>query len=112
MRPMLELSITQSVIDTVVERTHGAQVTAVHLTIGRLSGVVPDSVRFCFELIADGTPLQGARLDIEEPVGRASCRGCGQQFELRELILLCPCGSADVSVEDGQQLALTSVEVA
>lgn len=109
---MHELSITQSVIDTVVERTQGARVTAVHLTIGRLSGVVPDSVRFCFELIADGTPLAGARLDIDEPVGLASCRGCGQRFELRELILLCPCGSADVSVEDGQQLALTSVEVA
>ena len=109
---MHELSITQSVVDTVVERTNGARVTAVHLTIGRLSGVVPDAVRFCFELLADGTPLQGARLDIAEPVGQASCRGCGRHFQLRELILLCPCGSADVSVDDGQQLAVTSVEVA
>lgn len=108
---MHELSITQSVVDTVTERAGDAQVAAVHLRIGKLSGVVPDAVRFCFELIADGTPLSGARLEIDEPVGRASCRGCGQDFVLHDLILLCPCGSADVSISDGQQLAVTSVEV-
>lgn len=108
---MHELSITQSVVDTVTERVDGARVTAINLRIGKLSGVVPDALRFCFELIAEGTPLEGARLEIDEPAGRASCRGCGQDFELYDLILLCPCGSADVSVSDGQQLAVTSVEV-
>ena len=109
---MHELSITQSVVDTVTERTAGAQVAVVHLRIGKLSGVVPDAVRFCFDLIADGTALEGARLEIDEPAGRASCRGCGQDFGLSDLVLLCPCGSADVSISDGQQLAVTSVEVA
>ena len=108
---MHELAITQSVVDTVTERAEGAQVTAVHLRIGKLSGVVPDAVRFCFDLITEGTPLQGARLEIQEPAGRASCRHCGADFVLSDLILLCPCGSADVSISDGQQLALTSVEV-
>lgn len=109
---MHELSITQSVVDTVTERTAGAQVAVVHLRIGKLSGVVPDAVRFCFDLIADGTALQGARLEIDEPAGRASCRRCGEDFVLHDPILLCPCGSADVSISDGQQLAVTSVEVA
>lgn len=108
---MHELSITQSVVDAVSERTDGAQVATVRLRIGKLSGVVPDAVRFCFELIAEGTPLQGARLEIEEPAGRANCRDCGQDFALSDPILLCPCGSADVRISDGQQLAVTSVEV-
>lgn len=108
---MHELSIAQSVADAVTERTEGAQVATVRLRIGKLSGVVPDALRFCFELIADGTPLQGACLEIDEPTGRASCRSCGQDFTLQDLILLCPCGSADVSISDGQQLAVTSVEV-
>lgn len=109
---MHELAITQSVVDAVTEHTDGARVTSVHLRIGRLSGIVPDAVRFCFELVADGTALAGARLEIDEPEGRGSCHACGQDFFLDEPILLCPCGSADVQISDGQQLTVAAVEVA
>lgn len=109
---MHELAITQQVVDTITERTSGAQVTLVRLDIGKLSGVVPDAVAFCFELVADGTPLQDARLEISEPPGRALCRGCGDEFALDQLIVLCACGSADVEVLAGQELAIRSVEVA
>ena len=44
---MHELSITQSVVDAVAEHTDGAPVASVHLRIGKLSGVVPDALRFC-----------------------------------------------------------------
>ncbi|MGI8535500.1 MAG: hydrogenase maturation nickel metallochaperone HypA [Mycobacteriales bacterium] len=108
---MHELSITQSVVDAVTENTDGRKVTAVHLRVGKLSGVVPDAMRFCFELVTDGTALSGAELVIEEPGGRASCRTCEQQFALADLILLCPCGSADVEVLSGRELSVTSVEV-
>ncbi len=47
--------------DSVTERTAGAQVAVVHLRIGKLSGVAPDAVPFCFGLIVDGTALQGTR---------------------------------------------------
>ncbi len=109
---MHELSITQSVVDIVSERTGAAKVSVVHLQIGKLSGVVPDSLRFCFDLITEGTPLEGARLVVDEPMGSGTCHECGQDFPLSMLILLCPCGSADVSINDGQQLAIVSVEVA
>lgn len=109
---MHELSITQSVVDIVSERTGTAKVSVVHLRIGKLSGVVPDSVRFCFDLITEGTALEGARLVVDEPAGSGRCRECGQDFALSTLILLCPCGSADVSITDGQQLGIVSVEVA
>lgn len=109
---MHELAITQSLVDAVIEHTGGAAIEAVHVRVGRLSGVVPDAMQFCFELITDGTPLQGARLDIEEPAGRARCRSCTEEFALRDLILLCSCGSADVAVISGRELSLASVEVA
>lgn len=110
--PVHELSITQSLVDAVSEQTVGAQVLAVNLQVGRLSGVVPDAMRFCFELVTEGTPLQGARLEIAEPDGRANCRGCGDEFDLPDLLLLCPCGSADVELLTGRELCLMSVEVA
>jgi hydrogenase nickel incorporation protein HypA/HybF len=107
-----ELSITQSVVDAVAERAAGARVVGVRLVIGRLSGVMPDAVRFCFELVAAGTPLEGARLDIDEPEGTAHCRACGTDVVLPDAVLLCPCGSADVEVTSGRQLTIRSMEVA
>jgi hydrogenase nickel incorporation protein HypA/HybF len=108
---MHELAITQSIVDTVVEQMSAARVTGVRLEIGRLSGVVTDAVRFCFELACAGTPLDGAWLDIVEPPGRARCRDCGRALEPDGPILLCPCGSADLEVVSGLELRIVAVEV-
>jgi hydrogenase nickel incorporation protein HypA/HybF len=107
-----ELSITQCVVDAVTEHAAGCRVISIRLTVGRLSGVVPDAMRFCFELITEGTPLQGVRLDIDEPDGRAHCASCGDDFTVPDLILLCACGSADVELLAGRELTITSLEVA
>lgn len=108
---MHELAITQSVVDAVSEHAAGAQVASVRLRVGKLSGVVPDAMRFCFELITDGTGLQGAQLVIDEPPGAGHCRSCGCDLTLADLILLCPCGSADVDVIAGRELTVQSIEV-
>jgi len=106
-----EMAITQSVVDAIVSRLGDAPVSCVRLEIGRLSGVVPDSVRFCFDVLCTGTSLEGARLDIAEPPGRARCRDCGEEFTLDDFIVLCPCGSANASVLTGRELRIASVEV-
>lgn len=108
---MHELSIAESVVDAILERTGDRQVTLVRLQVGRLSGVVPDALMFCFELAAAGTAIEGAELRIEEPDGRAHCRGCSRDFAMNDLILLCECGSADVEATAGLELQLTSVEM-
>jgi len=108
---MHELAITQSVVDTVLQRTGSRRVTVVRLRVGRLSGIVPDAMQFCFGMAAEGTPLEGATLQIDQPRGRAHCRTCGDDFDLPDLILLCPCGSADVEVLTGRELQVTSVDV-
>ncbi len=108
---MHELSIAESVVDMVCERTEGRTVRCVRLRVGRLAGVVTESLEFCFELASAGTPLEGADLEIEQPAGVAHCRTCGRDFELADLILLCPCGSADVEVVTGQELTVASVRV-
>ncbi|MDR7303366.1 hydrogenase maturation nickel metallochaperone HypA/HybF [Haloactinomyces albus] len=108
---MHELGITQSIVEAVLDVVEEPRITRLQLEIGRLSGVVPDSVRFCFDLVAEGTALDGAQLDIVEPEGRGSCRRCGAEFEVPDLIVLCPCGSADVAVLEGRELRVRSVEV-
>ena len=109
---MHELAIAEGVVDTVTQRLPGARITRVHLEIGALSGVVPDSIRFCFDLATEGTPLEGAALEITEPPARCRCRACGTEFRPDPPIVLCPCGSADVAVLGGEELKILSVQVA
>ena len=108
---MHELAITQSVVDMVVERTAGRRVGRVRLDVGALSGVVPDAMQFCYELIVSGTSLEDSTLVIEQTPGAAHCRSCGQDFALDSLILLCSCGSAEVDLTAGRELRVLSVEL-
>ena len=108
---MHELAITESVVATVLERMPDVAVRRVRLEIGRLSGVVPDAVRFCFDLVTAGTSLDGAVLEIDEPSGRVACRRCAAEFDTDEVLALCLCGSADVELLRGRELRIRAVEV-
>jgi hydrogenase nickel incorporation protein HypA/HybF len=109
---MHELAITESVVAGVCEHVGDAKVTRVVLEIGKLSAVMPEAVRFCFDVCAKGTGLEGATLDILETPGRCRCRTCNAEFQLEDSIALCQCGSADLEFMSGQQLLIKSVEVA
>ncbi len=109
---MHELAVTQSVIDAVCERMGDKPVCRVQLEIGRLSGVVADSVRFCFDLATEGTTLAGAALEIVEPSGQARCRDCSTEFTINDLLGMCRCGGWDLELLTGQQLTIREVEVA
>lgn len=70
---MHELSIAMSIIDGASEeakRHPGASVKAVHLRLGRLSGVYRDALLFSYRIAAEGTPVEGSELLIEEVGGR------------------------------------------
>ncbi|BAH52794.1 hydrogenase maturation nickel metallochaperone HypA [Rhodococcus opacus] len=108
---MHELAITQSVVDAVCETAAGRTVHSVRVQVGALTAVVADSMQFCFELVTEGTVAHGARLDIDHTPGGAHCRECGEDFVLTDLVLLCPCGSADVQVTSGRELRILSMEV-
>jgi hydrogenase nickel incorporation protein HypA/HybF len=106
-----EMAITQSVVHAVCERMGDAPVRRVCLEIGTLSGVVADSVRFCFDLITEGTTLEDASLEIIQPSGKARCRDCGVDFALDDLLMLCACGSANRELLAGEELRIREVEV-
>ena len=66
---MHELGITRNVVAICAERANGAQVLRVTLEIGKRAGVMADSVRFCFDICAKGTPVEGATLEIVDGAG-------------------------------------------
>ena len=109
---MHELAIAESVVSSVLGRTGERPVSTVRLRVGRLAGVVPDALTFCFDLATVGTPLDGAALEILVEDGRGHCRACAADFPLVDPFLLCSCGSADVAVLSGRELCVASVDVA
>jgi hydrogenase nickel incorporation protein HypA/HybF len=109
---MHELAIAESIVQAVQSKIGDRTVRSVRLQVGQLSGVLTDALSFSFEVAALGTTLEGAELLIDEPGGRLHCRTCGRDVGRNDLLLLCECGSADVEVTAGRELALLSVEVA
>jgi hydrogenase nickel incorporation protein HypA/HybF len=108
---MHELGITRNVVAIASEHARGAKVTRVTLEIGKLAAILPDAVRFCFDLCAQGTVVEGATLDIVEIPGRASCRECGKEVVLDRLYGRCACGSADLKLIAGEELKIREMEV-
>jgi hydrogenase nickel incorporation protein HypA/HybF len=108
---MHEMALTEGVIEAVCEHAAGRRVHSVRVEVGALCAVVPDAMTFCWELAAQGTVADGARLDIDVRSATACCRSCGESFVLPDPILLCRCGSADVEVLAGRELKILSMEV-
>lgn len=108
---MHELSICQSIVDSVCEAVPEGEVLVVTLEIGKLSGVVPDAVRFCFDACTRGTRVEGARLDVVDVPGRGRCGSCERELDVNELVAQCPCGNPFLEILRGRELRIRSVEV-
>ena len=109
---MHELGITQEVVAIAAEHARGRRVARVVLEVGKLSGVLPDAVRFCFGPCAEGTAVEGATLEIVETPGRARCRTCGGEVPLDRPFGQCECGSTDLEWLAGDELRVRELELA
>lgn len=105
------MAITESLVETVSEHVGDAKVVRIVLELGRFSGVASDAVRFCFDVCAEGTALEGALLEIVEIPARARCRRCELHLEPDDGIGLCPCGSMELEFSSGRELRIREVEV-
>ena len=108
---MHELSITQEVVALATESARGRKIIRVVLEIGKLSGVLPDAVRFCFDLCTEGTDAAGAVLEIIETPGRGRCRACGAEVPLERPFGRCECGNTDLEWLAGDELRVKEVEL-
>lgn len=99
--------------DAAARKAEASKVTALYLQIGALSAVVPDALRFSFDLAAAGTLVEGARLEIEELPVRVFCEHCGQESDLpNPQSFRCPiCQRPTNRLVQGRELELTSLEV-
>ena len=108
---MHELSITQNLVAIAGEHAQGQRVKRITLEIGKLSGVITDAIRFCFDACTENTLLAGARLEILEPAGEVTHRRCGLAFSVQQLYEICDCGSASLAIRSGDQLNIKEMEL-
>jgi len=109
---MHELSLTRSAVAIVTERAAGQRVMRVRLEIGCLSAIVPEAIRFCFDICAQGTSVEGATLEIVEIPGRGRCGNCGMEVALTALVGRCPdCASANLRVVAGEEMMIKEMEL-
>jgi len=84
----------------------------VQVRVGPLSGVVADSLEFCFSAIVSGGPLHRAHMEIETVPARVACAACGQESDLDGPALTCPgCGATDVELVSGSELEVVAVRL-
>jgi hydrogenase nickel incorporation protein HypA/HybF len=108
---MHELSITRNIVAIVSEAAGSRRVRRVTLEVGKLSGVMPDAIAFCFDVVAKDTMLDGAQLDIRLIDGRARCEDCGIEFTTETIFAPCPCGSRRIVRLAGEELMVKTMEL-
>ena len=109
---MHELSLAGAVIDTATRHADGRRITAVHLRVGHLRQVVPDSLQFCFGMVARESVCEGARLELEVIPAVLRCRACAHEWTIEEPPFRCPgCAGGDVSPVRGEELEVESIEI-
>ncbi len=108
---MHELSISSAVVQTAIEHAAGRRVSVVTMTTGAMRQVVPESLAFYFEIVAQDTVCEGARLEQHLVAARLRC-ACATEWEPEIPAFRCPaCGGADVEVIAGNELEVESIEV-
>jgi hydrogenase nickel incorporation protein HypA/HybF len=112
---MHELSIAMSIVEMAEEEAllRNVRVSAVHLKLGMLSGVVKDALLSSYGMACDGTPLEGSSLVIEEVPVEVFCPACNVNRQLTSMQwFVCPeCGATTPTVVHGKELEVTALEI-
>ena len=112
---MHELSIAMGIIDAAMDeaKQRGVQVSAVHLRLGAMSGVVKEALLFSYEVACQDTPLQGSRLVVEDVPVAVFCPRCKEKRVLESVqSFTCPeCGAPTRDVLQGKEVEVFALEV-
>lgn len=112
---MHELAVTQSILDISLrhaQKVDAKRIVTINLVVGKFSTIVDDSVQFYWDMIAEGTIAQGAKLHFTRVPAEMKCSDCGNTFEPDDKTFACPkCLSPKVRISKGEELRVESIDV-
>jgi hydrogenase nickel incorporation protein HypA/HybF len=120
---MHEYSVVAELVSTLLPRLeqHNGQIMAIFLKKGELRILSDRALRNAFEIVAQGTRLEKATLDIEVVPATVSCPGCGYEGRAKYLedkafhftvpVLTCPSCGGEVRLVSGRELYVDRVNL-
>ena len=97
-------------VEALQRRERAVRVLAVYVSVGVFSGVEPDLFGLAFEEAVASSPLQGARLKLQQVPLEARCDWCSREFLVERFRFQCPdCECDRVTVIRGEELMLDKV---
>ena len=88
------------------------EVKRVHLTLGPLSGIASDALRFCFSELARLEGFGAPDLVIDEVASRLRCGVCDMEYAVTDFADACPgCQSLRREILSGGEFTLDWAEV-
>ena len=93
------------------DKNEAKKVTEISILVGEMTGVVPESLEFCFDSLSKGTKAQGAKLVLKHIPLVARCLNCGNETKIERYNFTCPnCKSLRMEIVSGRELRVESLE--
>ena len=113
---MHEMGIAMEIVEiamaSIPQDLKDGRVEKVNLKVGKLTAIVPESLRFCFDIVSKDTPLCDATLHIEEIPIVVRCFDCNDEYAIDEAIFTCrTCRGGSVNIVSGRELDIHSIEI-
>lgn len=112
---MHEYPITKRIIEIAgeyAEKNNAKEVKVINLVVGDYCGYVASSIELYFELIAEGSACEKAKLNIERVIPKLKCNNCGHLFVRKPFSFECPdCKGEGSPTKIGQEFYIKSIEI-
>ncbi len=112
---MHEVSVVQNILDIAAKKARecgSGKVLKIAMRVGEMTCINDENLVFVFDVMKKGTLSDNARMVIERVPVSARCDACGAVFAVAEYRFLCDaCGSPRVTVTEGNDITVESLEV-
>lgn len=113
---MHELGIANGILTSAINAAEGEGalcINSVDVSVGALTEVMEDALRFAWECLRTGTMAEGAALNVTILGASSRCADCGREFAHGRFDgARCPsCGSYIVELVHGRELKIDSIDI-
>lgn len=112
---MHELSVTEGLLKICLEegKKHNVKrVNKINIKVGELTDLIPSCISYYFNIVAKGTIVEEAEINIEKIPVSINCYECGYEGELGVDNYVCPkCNGNKYKITKGREFYLDTMEV-
>jgi len=112
---MHELAITENIIKICSEeaaKNKALKVKKIKILVGELTGLIPETIQYYFDIASEGTKVEGAMLNIIKVPLKIFCNGCKNTSVVKIGAFTCPiCNGSDIKILGGNEFLIESMEV-